>query len=189
MRRFPLVLLCLTVVACSRGGDAAPDVPDAADLVETTTTTVPTTTTLSPRLGFEQASLEFTTCMREEGIDLPDLRLDAQGRPVLGDVLEEVDTTSVEFRGALATCASILADSGALDLSADPEIQAIVMDQLQQFSECMRDEGLDQFPDPVPGFTGTGSPYPLELIPFNDPLFAQAATACQEIIGSLGVTG
>ena len=53
----------------------------------------------------------------------------------------------------------------------------------------MRNEGLDTFPDPVPGFTGAGSPFPLEQIPFNDPAFGEATLACQDIIGSLGVAG
>lgn len=187
MKRTALLVATLLVVsACSSDDDGAPDVPDASDLDVTTSTTAPTTTTEAPTLGLEQATLDFTACMREQGIDFPDIRLDDQGRPVLGDILDEIDTETVEFRGAIATCASILTQAGALDLRTDPELQAVIIDQLQDFSQCMRDNGLTSFPDPDPDFNGTGSPYPLELIPLTDPAFQEATGACQELLGTLG---
>lgn len=189
MRAWVLIVSLGLLAACSPSEDTSATIPSSADLVATTTTSTEVTTTTVAQLGFEQATLQFTACMREEGVDLPDIRLDAQGRPVLGELLDAVDTSSVVFRGALASCSSILTQSGAIDLTTDPEIQAIILDQLQQFSTCMRDEGVTQFPDPVATFAGTGSPYPLEQIPFNDPAFAAAAGACQDIIGSLGVAG
>jgi hypothetical protein len=116
-----------------------------------------TTTTTLGRLGLEQATLEFTACMRDQGIDTPDIRLDAQGRPVLDGLIESVDTTSGAFRAALAECASILTRAGALDLRTDPELQAVIVDQLQEFSECARREGLlrSRFPEGSGGVSGT----------------------------------
>lgn len=149
---------------------------------------VETTTTLG-RIGLETATLEFTACMRDGGIDIPDIRLDARGRPVLDEVIASVDTTTAEFRNALTRCADILTRAGALDLRTDPELQAVILDQLRDFTDCARREGLRAFPDPDPAFTGTGSPYPLDEVPFTDPLFEDALGTCQEHLGSLTIGG
>jgi hypothetical protein len=159
---------------------------------EATTSTVATTsTTAAPAttmpLTPDEAVARFVSCMSEQGIDLPEVEVDAQGRPVLGDVLGDVDTGTVEFRGAIATCSSILTQAGVLDLSGDPELQAVVVEQLASFAECMRSEGIAEFPDPDQDFDGVGSPFPLELIPINDPGFADATLACQDQLGGLAL--
>ena len=170
----------LLIVACSRE-EPAPTIPGADDVVPVPTTATPAvTTTVDVRISFEEATLRFSACMREEGIDLPDIRLDSEGRPQLGNLSEEVDLADPAFSAAFNACAPILTEAGALDLGADPELQAVIIDQLQQFSECMREEGITAFPDPVPGFTGQGAPYPLHQIPFSAPGFAQAIEACQD---------
>jgi hypothetical protein len=192
MRRIALLLaLAVIAAACSQGADETPEstIPSSEDLSASADVAEGTTTTTLGRLGLEQATLEFTACMRDQGIDTPDIRLDAQGRPVLDGLIESVDTTSGAFRAALAECASILTRAGALDLRTDPELQAVIVDQLQEFSECARREGLRDFPDPDPAFTGTGSPYPSEEIPFSDPAFQKALVACQELLGNLTVNG
>jgi hypothetical protein len=140
-------------------------------------------------MSFEQASLEFTTCMRDEGLELPDIRVDGEGRPQLGAILEDLDTATPEFRAALSVCATILTRAGALELSADPELQAVIIDQLASFSQCMRDNAVEEFPDPVPGFSGTGSPYLLGEVPFDDPDLQAATQVCQNDLGDLGLPG
>lgn len=172
--------LILVLAACSSGDDSAePTIPGSEDLAGTSTTVAETTSTTPAAASLEETALRFTACMREEGIDIPDISIGADGRPILGDLAGEIDTSSDAFQAALTACSPILTESGALDLSADPELQAAVQDQLQQFSECMRTEGVDGFPDPTPGFTGLGSPFPLAEIPLNDPGFQTALEACQ----------
>jgi hypothetical protein len=189
MRRLlALVGLALVVAACS-GEDATPTIPDSGDVVTTGSQPASASTSTVPRLSFEEATIDFTTCMREEGIDFPDVRIDAEGRPVLDDVLDQLDTATPEFRAALTTCAEILTAAGALELESDPELQAVIIDQLATFSECMRTNGVEAFPDPTPGFNGTGTPYPLGLVPFDDPQFESAATGCQEELGDFGLEG
>jgi hypothetical protein len=179
--------------ACTPNRESAGTAGDAGDQAAPTTTTATvapsTTTTASATLGPEAATAEFAACMRDQGIEIPDIRLDDQGRPMLDDAFASADPSSLELRGALATCASILTQSGALDLRTDPELQALIVEQLAVFSECMRDEGVTEFPDPSPGFDGTGSPFPLELIPLTDPTFQDAVIACQDDLGSLWFGG
>jgi hypothetical protein len=183
MRR-PLAIFGLILAACARAEQAVPEIPSSEDLVVSTTAA---TTTTAPRPSLEEATLQFTDCMRTEGIDLPDIRIGADGRPQLGDISDRVDIASPEFAAALDECAPLLSEAGALDLGSDPELQAVVQDQLQRFSECMREEGVDDFPDPVPGFTGTGLPYPMAEIPLSDPEFADAIEVCQQQVAFTGL--
>jgi hypothetical protein len=46
----------------------------------------------------------------------------------------------------------------------------------------MRDLGVEDFPDPVPGFIGIGSPFPVAEIPYSDPGFADAVAVCREAL-------
>jgi hypothetical protein len=188
MRTPLLVALAVLVSACS-SESSTPTIPDSADVVTTAVPADTTVTTVDQRLSLEQATLEFTECMRDEDIEFPDIRIDAEGRPQLGELLEDLDTTTPEFRTALTACAGILTRAGALELTSDPELQAVIIDQLASFSECMRNTGIDEFPDPSPGFNGTGSPYPLGLIPFDDPDFQTATAACQSQLGDIGLEG
>jgi hypothetical protein len=180
----PLLLLVIAVLvsACvQQSGDASNEGGDGGSIGP-----APSTTTTLGRLGIEQATLEFGSCMRAQGLDTPDIRLDAQGRPVLGVLRSGVDTSSVEFRRALTECASILTSVGALDLRRDPELQTVIVSQLGAFSECVRDQGVESFPDPDPAFSGVGSPFPSDEVPFTDPAFDAAIAVCQEALGAAG---
>ncbi len=178
------LLTCLVVAACS-SGEANDTIPSSENVVEAPS--VESTTTQPRVTDPEEVALLFAECMRDEGIDFPDIRVDDQGRPVLGDALDAVDTENPDFRRALTGCSSILADAGALDVSSDPELQAAIVDELASFSECMRAEGVEDFPDPNPGFTGTGSPYSLDALPFGDPGFSDALGVCGADLGSFGL--
>ncbi|MFO7547741.1 MAG: hypothetical protein R6X29_02545 [Acidimicrobiia bacterium] len=172
------VVLALVLSACSGGSEPETGIPGSDDLASTTSTTVVETTTTVPA-SLEETALRFTACMREQGIEIPDIAIGPDGRPLLGDLTGELDPASPEFQDALAVCSPILTEAGALDLSADPELQAVIQDQLQAFAACMRDEGVSRFPDPTPGFTGVGSPFPLAELPLDDPAFEPALQVCQ----------
>lgn len=178
----PLVLLVVAVLlsACVQASDDGV----AGQAGQGSEQAAASTTTTLGRLGIEQAVLEFGSCMRSRGIDTPDMRLDAQGRPVLDDLRAAVDTTSAQFRRALVDCASILTSVGAFDLRRDPELQTVIVSQLGAFSECVRNEGVATFPDPDPAFSGLGSPFPSDEVPFTDPAFDTAVAICREALGS-----
>jgi hypothetical protein len=178
MRRLIIAVL-VAVTACS------PSAETGADVTTTSTGATTTTETMTPAV----AAGAFADCMADQGVDVGDIPLDAQGRPLLGAVTDVLDTADPAVRAGLASCASLLTASGAIDLLSDPEVSALVLEQLGMFSECMRAEGIAEFPDPDPDFSGTTSPFPPELIPFNEPGFGEAMLACQQLIGSLGLDG
>ena len=175
----PLVV-ALVLAACVQQTDNG----TAGEANEGSAQAVASTTTTVGRLGIEQATLEFGSCMRAQGIDTPDIRLDARGRPVLDDLRASVDTSSAEFRRALTDCAPILTSVGALDLRRDPELQAVIVSQLRAFAECVRNAGVATFPDPDPAFSGVGSPFSSDEVPFTDPAFDSSVATCREALGS-----
>lgn len=46
----------------------------------------------------------------------------------------------------------------------------------------MVSSGIEDFPDPVPGFVGVGPPFPLAEIPYGDAGFAEAVRFCRQAV-------
>ncbi len=88
--------------------------------------------------GRDQA-LAYAQCMRENGApDFPDP--DAQGR-LRGAGHEQQDDP--RFRAAMEACRD-LAPGGEHEKLGDPAF----VEQMREFSQCMRENGLPDFPDP-----------------------------------------
>lgn len=147
----------------------------------TTSTFDVETTSTSTTMALVEATAAFMRCLSENGVEVEDLPFDANGRPrveMLSSQLDYSDPATVE---ALSTCAEFLS-GGALDLGYDEEYREAVVEQLAAFSRCVRARGVEGFPDPVPGFIGIGSPYPVAEIPYNDPQLPAAAAACDRTV-------
>jgi len=92
----------------------------------------------------EQAALDFSQCMRDEGLEFPDLAVDANGSLNLRSVASDVDPGSEEFQSAMDSCRSLL-DGASFGggvraaIAGNVEIQ----DALVEFSQCVRVEGYD----------------------------------------------
>lgn len=178
-RALALFAVCTALVAaCSSGSGSNPPgavaVPVAGSGAVTTTT--------APVMTVEEAVGAFADCMRDGGVEMSDIRLDARGVPILSEHIDEIGNRSLEVRTALAECAGILIDAGVLDVRTDPELQRVIVAQLEVFSECMREQGVEDFPDPSPGFDGTGLPYPPERLSFEHEAFREAVLVCQSVI-------
>jgi hypothetical protein len=181
MRTRWLVLLVAMIVAAScGGGDEASD--DGVLSLEDDDTGAVTSTT---RLDADEAVLEVTRCMRDRGIDVPDIGVTADGQLDLRpEDLAGVDVDSEEFQEAFTSCIAVFQLSGGFDVSLDPELEALFQDQLQEFSQCMRDNGVPDFPDPQ---TGAGTPYPLTAFAeFSDPAFQDALETCRQTVSFSG---
>ncbi len=183
MRRwFVLIAIMLIAAACSGGDDANDD--GVLSLQDDDGGAVTTTT----RIDADEAVLEVTECMRDRGIEVPDIGVTADGQLDLRpEDFENIDVNSEDFQEAFTTCIAIFQVSGGFDISLDPELEAIFQDQLQEFSQCMRDNGIPDFPDPQ---AGTGTPFPLEAFAdFADSTFQSALETCRETVSFTGFGG
>ncbi len=115
----------------------------------------------------EKALLEFTACMRRNGIDMPDPETDADGNPRMVIPRDPAGIDREKLQKAQEECRDIL-DSADLGFDTDdPEVR----DRMLKLSECMRDRGVKDFPDP--DFSKT-PPFDPAVVDIQDP-DAQAA--------------
>ena len=128
--------------ACTIGGD------ESQGVVTIESTTV--TTVVDEEITFEEGVLEFAQCMREEGINFPDPTFDIDGNPQFDNL--EIENEE-EFERAFENCEDILRNALPEQFDLDPEVEAALVDASLEFSQCMRDQGID-FPDPKPGEFG-----------------------------------
>jgi hypothetical protein len=128
--------------ACTIGGEESQGVVT----IESTTAT----TVVDEETTFEEGVLEFAQCMREEGINFPDPTFDIDGNPEFDNL--EIENEE-EFESAFENCEDILRNALPEQFDLDPEVEAALVDASLEFSQCMRDQGID-FPDPKPGEFG-----------------------------------
>lgn len=113
------------------------------------------------------SAVRFAECMRENGVpDFPD--------PVDGRItMSSAQAGSAAMRAAQEACQE-LAPHGR----ANPRMQ----EQLLAFCQCMRDNGVPDFPDPE----GPGRLLVPRTIDTQSPQFEQARQACQDTLRGSG---
>jgi hypothetical protein len=143
-----VMTLGLSVTACGGGDDGA-----SATTTTTAAATAPggSTPEGSAPAASEPASSQpaagepdpfaYSQCMRDEGIaNFPDP--DPEGNLSLdGDSLG-VDPQSPQFEAAEEACQHLMPPQDPADR------QEIDMDAMLEYAQCMRDEGISNFPDP-----------------------------------------
>ena len=127
---------------CTIGGEE----PQGVVTIESTTATI----IVDEETTFEEGVLEFAQCMREEGVNFPDPTFDIDGNPQFDNL--EIENEE-EFESAFENCEDILRNALPEQFDLDPEVEAALVDASLEFSQCMRDQGID-FPDPKPGEFG-----------------------------------
>ena len=168
-------LLLMTALAACSGGAAPSGVAtlQSAGPGETVPSTSP-----SASLDPETARLEFARCMREHDVDLPDPGSGGAGPVTIGGDGADVE----KIQEAMEACQQFLGDAIGDRAEIDPEMQ----DKMLEFSQCMRDNGVD-FPDP--DFSGGGGRISIGGPGGIDPSskdFQAAQEACQSILGDSG---
>ena len=145
-----ITLLCVVALvasACGGEDEAAASSGDdggVATLAEPTDDGASADEPADAALAADEAALEFSQCMRDQGLDFPDVGVDAEGNPDLRSSFLESGITpgSPEFQTGLEACGSILQSAGfgggRGNLAEDPAVQ----DGLVEYSQCLRDEGL-----------------------------------------------
>jgi hypothetical protein len=171
-----LVALLVSVTACT----SPPDRPSPTDpLSVTTTTTIPTSTTT---VTLEQGLDDYEDCLDARGVSIGEVELDGLGRPRMARAMSGLDFSDPEVLVALHECGPELS-TGALDLGADPVLRDRVQASLEELADCLRRQGVTGYPDPVPAFSGLGSPFPMSQIPWADPDLDGAVGACSSRLG------
>ncbi|MDT0309037.1 hypothetical protein RM780_19025, partial [Streptomyces sp. DSM 44917] len=112
----------------------------------------------------EEMVLEFARCMREQGLDVPDpepgggmdLNMDGQDQAVVEAAMEACRHLDPALQP---------------DQTLPPERREAV----ERYAQCMRDEGVEDFPDPLPnGGIAIDDPAIME-----DPDYEAAEETCQ----------
>jgi hypothetical protein len=155
----PLAALLL-FAACSEEPDDSVATTGGSTAEETT----------QEEVGQEEGLQNFAECMRDQGVDFPDPDPEGgfEGAEDLRDIME-AEPEAVE------ACQEHLA-SGEHDLT-DPAVQEAML----EFAQCMRDNGVEDMPDP--GEDGFG-PTLLEEGQ-GDPDWDAAIEACQDLLGEV----
>ncbi|MEN8042008.1 MAG: hypothetical protein ABFR95_10950 [Actinomycetota bacterium] len=193
-----LAMLALVATACSSSEDtgvASLDNSGDADVVSTEQPEDPSSTD-------EEAVLEFSQCMRDEGLEgFEDPAINADGSIEfrMRDLMQDAAADREQVRAAFDSCQVYLE---GLAFGPGSEDRTEIEDQLLEFAACMRDNGYDM-PDPDLSFTpgegggeedgeGGGGRFGGALDP-EDPAFQQAMEACEYVfadgIGRVPGTG
>jgi hypothetical protein len=142
-KKVALFTIVLALSACTIGEE------ETKGVVSIDENTV--STTIFDEVTFEEGVLDFAQCMREEGINFPDPTFDIDGNPQF----DNVDVRNEdEFEEAFTNCEDILRNALPEQFDLDPEVEAALVDASLEFSQCMREEGISNFPDPTPGEFG-----------------------------------
>ena len=145
----------------------------------------------------EEAVLAFAACMRENGVDMEDPTVDADGnirlnfRGNAGPGEEGFDRESV--RAAQEACAEY---REALTFGFENRDNAEFQDQILEFASCMRENGYDMadpdfsaFGPGAEGEEGEGPRGPFGAIDPEDPAFQAGLESCQDILSGFGPDG
>jgi len=159
---FPFVLFLLFVVAaCTKptGGD-----PVAS--AERTAAPSPTAT-----LTTAEQALRYARCLREHGMPMPDPEIHGDSVRLKGYPKDQVPADVA--RAAEEACKALVPVLSEAD-------QERKLDSALRYSQCMREQGVEAFPDPDPA-TGRVRPEPAIQ---EDPQYEQAKMACSEPVRS-----
>jgi len=95
----------------------------------------------SATLSDDESALRFAQCMREQGIDMPDPDPDAEGFRV--QLPAGVDPEAA--KAATEACKQYMPGGGT-----PPKMDPEEIEKVRQYSQCMRDNGIEDFPEPDP---------------------------------------
>ncbi|WP_419925785.1 peptidoglycan-binding protein [Candidatus Poriferisocius sp.] len=115
----------------------------------------------------DEAFVEYSRCIRDEGFpDFPDIdssQITDQASFLAAMQEAGVNFTQQGLAQALQACASVFSELIALAPQQDTNVQQVEREEnAVAFSQCMRDQGVDDFPDPDfnqypnSGFPGQG---------------------------------
>jgi hypothetical protein len=132
------LLLALGAAGCG-GAEAADD-----GIASAGGTAKPSASASAASGNDKERFLQYAQCMRDNGVpEFPDPEVD--GGAVRMQMPRGLDRAKVE--AAQAKCKQYLPNWGEANGPVDPEVR----EQVLKFAQCMRDNGVPNFPDPEEG--------------------------------------
>lgn len=147
-KSIPTLVLALALVAgaCSNDG-----VDDQVASIESSAIDTAQQSDSDPVADSEEAMLAFTQCLREQGLDVDDPTIDADGNMQLAPISFEsvvpegdAEPEMPDFDSLIAPCEEHLEGIVA---TAGSGVPADIEDALLAYAQCMRANGVDM-PDP-----------------------------------------
>ena len=133
----------------------------------------------------EQLALQFTKCMRKQGVDMRDPTVDAKGNVRLQPPTSAFPGQT-ELEKARDACQRYLQ---GLQQGFSMQDQSQAQDALLKYARCMRKNGYDM-PDPNFAAQGSSSGGPFGgAIDQNDPDFKKANEVCRSNLAQFGTVG
>ncbi|GIF50090.1 hypothetical protein DFJ67_3137 [Asanoa ferruginea] len=159
----PIALL-LALSGC--GGDDGGDGNGVASLGGTPTASASSGAAAPADEG--ERALKFAQCMREQGIDMPDPEIDG------GRISQRINARRGDNVEAAQEKCKQYAPSGGPGGKPDPK----ALESMLAHAKCMRDNGVEAFPDPDPDKGGIR----INEAIANDPDFAAAQKKCDALM-------
>ncbi|MFJ6571666.1 hypothetical protein ACIQNU_30095 [Streptomyces sp. NPDC091292] len=155
-----LVALALALTGCGGGGED--------DGVASAGGDKKGGSSAKPSLDPDQQGIKFAQCLRKQGLDVDDPK-PGGGIGIKGG--GENPMSKAEIDKAMEACKEFEPQRTAPDGSGK------IPDTMRKYAKCMRDEGVEEFPDPKSGGIQ------LDGSIMKDPDFKKAEKACQSVRG------
>jgi hypothetical protein len=170
--------LGLTITACGGNGDGGSAGSAAASTAQPAATAPGGSAPASSVPAGEPDPLAYSQCMRDHGItNFPDPQRHGRNLDIDADALG-VDPSSPQYQAAEDACEYLLPQNDAAE-GAEPDTEAMLA-----YAQCMRDNGIANFPDP----TSNGFELDGDEVGIDTPQFRAAEEACQDLLGDGGST-
>jgi hypothetical protein len=131
------LLLALPVAGCARGGGDDDGVASASGAKPSASATG-NTGKRNPK-DDQEAFLKYSQCMRDHGIPMDDPQMEGGGFSM--SIPEGTDVAKVQ--AAEAECKQFMPNGGE-----PPKLDAEQQEKMRKFAQCMRENGVPNFPDP-----------------------------------------
>lgn len=128
---------------------------------------------------FEEQALKFSACVRENGVPkFPDPETNDEGGTMM-NLPQGLDQAALEK--AFKACEKFRPKGGR---NFSEEDRAEMEETMLKYAECMRDNGVPDFPDP--DFSEGGARLGGKGLDPDDPAFKKANEACEDLLGDGG---
>ncbi len=171
-----LAVALATVLALAACGGSSSSGAEVAKLDDTQIAEDGAATTAAASEDFEEATLAFTRCLREQGLEVDDPDFSGGSGGFLGG---ELDPSDPDVEAAMEECRPLMEAAGP---QLGGENMEALEDAFLEYARCMRDEGIDM---PDPDFSGGGGPGGggfFEGLDRDDPDFQAADEVCRDLL-------